>query len=69
MFDITTCPACGGLAHVQWRDVFESTDGPIEHAKVLCVERAPRRYPSARGDRSGARAQQDGDRRRAERAT
>ncbi len=38
MIDITTCPECAGLAHIQWRDVLESTDGPIEHAKVLCIE-------------------------------
>ena len=39
MIDITTCPECEGPAHVQWRDVLESTDGPIEHAKVMCIER------------------------------
>jgi hypothetical protein len=37
--DTTTCPACGALAEVVWRAVLESTDGPIEHAKVLCVQR------------------------------
>jgi hypothetical protein len=37
--DTTFCPECGELAEVLWRDVLESTDGPVEHAKVLCVRR------------------------------
>ena len=37
--DLTTCPECGNAAEIQWRDVFESTDGPVEHAKVSCVRR------------------------------
>ena len=39
MWDTTICPECGGLAEVEWRDVLESTDGPVEHAKVRCVRR------------------------------
>lgn len=35
----TACPECGALAEVVDRDVWESTDGPIEHVKVLCVYR------------------------------
>jgi hypothetical protein len=34
--DLTVCPECGSQAEVRWRAVLESTDGPIEHAKVLC---------------------------------
>lgn len=37
--DITVCPECGAAAEVQWRTVMESTDGPIEHAKVICAHR------------------------------
>jgi hypothetical protein len=37
--DTTLCPECGALAEVKWRDVAESTDGPVEHAKVVCVRR------------------------------
>ena len=37
--DLTTCPECGNAAEITWRDVFESTDGPVEHAKVVCVDR------------------------------
>jgi hypothetical protein len=37
--DLTTCPECGNAAEILWRDVFESTDGPVEHAKVMCVDR------------------------------
>jgi hypothetical protein len=36
--DLTTCPECGNAAEILRRDIFESTDGPIEHAKVRCVE-------------------------------
>jgi hypothetical protein len=35
--DWTTCPDCGQLATVEWREVLDSTDGPVEHAKVRCV--------------------------------
>ena len=37
--DTTLCPECGALAEVLWRDVLESTDGPVEHAKIMCAER------------------------------
>ena len=37
--DTTLCPECGALAEVQWRDVMESTDGPVEHAKISCARR------------------------------
>jgi hypothetical protein len=37
--DTTTCPQCGDLAEVTERAVLESTDGPVEHARVVCVAR------------------------------
>ena len=37
--DTTTCPECGALAEVTERAVLESTDGPVEHARVVCVDR------------------------------
>jgi hypothetical protein len=37
--DTTLCPECGALAEVLWRDVLASTDGPVEHAKIGCVNR------------------------------
>jgi hypothetical protein len=37
--DLTSCPDCGGLSDVVDRHVLESTDGPIEHARVRCVRR------------------------------
>jgi hypothetical protein len=37
--DLTICPECAELAEIQWRDVMESTAGPVEHAKILCVNR------------------------------
>lgn len=38
MIDTTTCPECCAAAVVEWRAVLESTDGPIEHAKIRCVQ-------------------------------
>ena len=37
--DLTLCPQCGALAEVLWREVMESTDGAVEHAKISCVQR------------------------------
>lgn len=37
--DTTQCPECGLLAEVRDRVVLESTDGPVEHAHVTCVDR------------------------------
>ncbi len=37
--DLTTCPECGTPAEVVDRHVLESTDGPVEHARVRCVAR------------------------------
>ena len=36
--DLTVCPECAAPAEIEWRTVMESTNGPIEHAKVLCVD-------------------------------
>jgi hypothetical protein len=35
--ELTTCPECGLVAEVVDRDVWPSTDGPVEHAQVRCV--------------------------------
>lgn len=37
--DITICPQCREAAEIVDRHVLESTDGPIEHARVRCVQR------------------------------
>jgi hypothetical protein len=39
MIDTTICPECGELAEVRDRSVLESTSGPVEHVKVVCVRR------------------------------
>jgi hypothetical protein len=39
MIDMTICPECGEPAEVQDRSVLESTSGPVEHVKVMCVRR------------------------------
>lgn len=35
----TTCPQCGGIAEIRDYFVLESTEGPIEHVRTLCVRR------------------------------
>jgi hypothetical protein len=62
--DLTTCPACGLPAEVLYRAPLQSTEGPVEHAKVQCVTGhwffmetppeppLPARDPSARTVRS-----------------
>jgi hypothetical protein len=39
MPQLTACPQCAAPAEIVRRTVLESTDGPIEHAAVRCVER------------------------------
>jgi hypothetical protein len=38
--EFVICPDCSMIAAVQWGDDFlESTDGPVEHVRVTCVNR------------------------------
>lgn len=37
--DTTTCPECGAPAEVTDRSALESTGGPVEHVKIVCVRR------------------------------
>lgn len=37
--ETTTCPQCGAVAEVTERAVLESTEGPVEHARVVCLAR------------------------------
>jgi hypothetical protein len=37
--EIVECPECAAPAEVAERFVLESTDGPIEHAIVVCLHR------------------------------
>jgi hypothetical protein len=60
--DTTWCPDCGAVAEVTDRHVLESTEGPIEHARIACVRRhqflLPLEWldrPPRRGCRTGAR--------------
>lgn len=36
---VTSCPECGLPAEIVARHVLESTAGPVEHARVQCVDR------------------------------
>ena len=33
------CPDCGEIAEITDRFVLSSTDGPIEHIRMLCIRR------------------------------
>jgi hypothetical protein len=60
--ELTVCPECMEPAEIEWRAVMESTDGPVEHARVLCVRRhwfllptadLARRHDTVDGERNG----------------
>ncbi len=37
--DLTLCPKCSEVSEIQWLTVIDSTDGPVDHAKIFCVNR------------------------------
>jgi hypothetical protein len=37
--EFVTCPECSMIAALQYRDRVKSTDGPIDHVKMFCVNR------------------------------
>lgn len=51
-FDLVACPECSTTAAMQWADRVESTDGPVDHVRITCVNRhwflmpASRRTPA-----------------------
>lgn len=45
--DFTACPECGSVALVVDRFVIGSTDGPVEHVRVHCVQRHRFLLPAA----------------------
>lgn len=60
--DTTVCPECEEIAEVLWRDVLEGTDGPVEHAKIHCVQRHWFLLPVASlASRARARGRAPGD--------
>lgn len=36
---LTACPECGGSAEITELVLLDSTDGPVEHARVECAHR------------------------------
>lgn len=46
------CPECGAPAYVEWSFALDSTDGPVEHLKVRCVNRHWYLLPSDHVDTS-----------------
>lgn len=53
---MTACPRCGSPAEITRRTVLESTDGPIEHAAVRCVEAHVHLLPVETLERAARRA-------------
>jgi hypothetical protein len=37
--ELTACPECSATAEVTDRVLLDSTDGPVEHARIRCVRR------------------------------
>ncbi len=37
--DIVACPECSMTAVLQWIGRLESTDGPVDHVRITCVDR------------------------------
>jgi hypothetical protein len=48
--DLVVCPECGAPAEVEWRQMAQSTDGPVEHMKIRCLHRHWFLLPSASVD-------------------
>lgn len=46
-YPFTTCPECGAVAEIRDRFVLPSTDGPVEHVRVLCIRRHSFQLPTA----------------------
>jgi hypothetical protein len=36
---LTRCPECDQAAEIEYRSVLDSSDGPIEHLKIRCINR------------------------------
>ena len=49
MLDLTACPApgCSSTAQIYDRSTMESTDGPVEHVRVRCLNRHHFLMPAA----------------------
>ncbi len=37
--NLVACPECSMAATLQWANRVESTDGPVDHVRVTCVNR------------------------------
>jgi CBS domain-containing protein len=37
--DLTLCPKCSEVSEIHWFAVMDGTDGPVDHAKIFCVNR------------------------------
>lgn len=47
LLQLTRCPECGATAEITRRIVLASSDGPIEHVRMQCVDRHWFLLPSA----------------------
>jgi hypothetical protein len=39
MLEIISCPQCGAPAEITQRFWLDSTDGPIQHLRIICVSK------------------------------
>jgi hypothetical protein len=39
LLQLTRCPQCGAVAEISRRIVLPSSDGPIEHLRMRCLDR------------------------------
>jgi hypothetical protein len=37
--DLMACPECSMTAELRWDNRVESTDGPVDHVRITCVNR------------------------------
>ncbi len=53
----TTCPECGEIAEIRDHFVLSSTDGPVEHMRMMCIGRHHFVLPIAGLDRASTLSQ------------
>ena len=46
--ELTACPECSAPAQLTGRALLDSTDGPVEHARIRCVRKHLFYMPTAR---------------------
>lgn len=58
---VVACPECRAPAEIEWRAILESTDGPVEHCRINCLNRHWFLMPVARLSSASANADPPSD--------